>query len=452
MNNKRPASRSSLYVLEGNPGIGKAFPYSVQQILSMFVTNLVPIGIIGAAAMPVLSQEEILVLVQNAMIVSGIATIIQATPIWKLGSGLPIFMGVSFTFVVPLSAIAAKYGYGAVIGSVLAGGLLEGLMGLTVKYWKRLMAPIVSALVVTGIGLSLLSVGARSFGGGYAEDFGSFHNLVTGTVTILACLLWMIHAKGAKRQLSILVGLAAGYVTALFFGLVDIRGAVENTVGWFALPRILPYKPTFHLDAIISICIIYCVSATETLGDTAAVTGGVLRRNLTKNEMTGVLTVDGFGSLFSGLFGCSPITSYSENVGLTIMTGVINRNVARIGGAIMIIAGLLPHIGGFISTIPQPVIGGVLLMVLGQILASGVEMISEAGFTTRNKLITAISLSIAIGFTASTEAGIWESFPPVIQAVFGQNVVAVVFVLALFLNLVLPKDMDDKKQDGTDST
>ena len=146
MNNKRPASHSSLYVLEGNPGIGKVFPYSVQQILAMFVTNLVPIGIIGAAAMPALSQEEILVLVQNAMIVSGIATIIQATPIWKLGSGLPIFMGVSFTFVLPLSAIAAKYGYGAVIGSVLAGGLLEGLMGLTVKYWKRLMAPIVSAL------------------------------------------------------------------------------------------------------------------------------------------------------------------------------------------------------------------------------------------------------------------------------------------------------------------
>ena len=231
MNNKRPASRSSLYVLEGNPGIGKAFPYSVQQILSMFVTNLVPIGIIGAAAMPALSQEEILVLVQNAMIVSGIATIIQATPIWKLGSGLPIFMGVSFTFVVPLSAIAAKNGYGAVIGSVLAGGLLEGLMGLTVKYWKRLMAPIVSALVVTGIGLSLLSVGARSFGGGYAEDFGSVHNLVTGTVTILACLLWMIHAKGAKRQLSILVGLAAGYVTALLFGdRIEIEGADGETI------------------------------------------------------------------------------------------------------------------------------------------------------------------------------------------------------------------------------
>ena len=432
--------RSALYTLEGNPGLGMVLPFSLQQILAMFVTNMVPIGIIAAAASPALTEAEIFRLMQSAMIAAGIATILQATPIGKLGSGLPVFMGVSFTFVVPLSAIAAKYGYGAVTGTVLVGGLFEGLLGLTVRYWRRVMAPIVSAVVVTGIGLSLLSTAARSFGGGYAEDFGSVHNILIGFVTLQACLLWMVLTKGGKKQLSILVGLAAGYVTALLFGKVDLSGLTAD--GWVALPKLLPYRPFFRIDAIISIAIIYLVSATETLGDASALAGGVLHRGLTPAETTGVLTIDGFGSALSGLCGGTPVTSYSENVGLTIMTKVVNRNVARVGGIIMVIAGFFPPVGRFFGTVPKPVIGGILLMVLGQILVSGVEMIAEAGFSVRNKLITAISLSVAIGFTTSTEAGIWSSFPLAIQTVFSQNVVAVIFAVALVLNLVLPKNMD----------
>ncbi|MBR4549965.1 MAG: purine/pyrimidine permease [Oscillospiraceae bacterium] len=433
----------ALFSLEGNPGLGKVLPYSIQQILAMFVTNMVPIGIIGAACVPALTQAEILALMQSAMIAAGLATFIQATPIWKLGSGLPIFMGVSFTFVIPLSTIAAKYGYGAVTGTVLVGGLFEGVLGLTVKYWKKIMAPIVSAVVVTGIGLSLLSTAARSFGGGYAEDFGSVPNIITGTVTLLCCLLWMVLVKGSKKQLSILIGLAAGYLTALLFGHVDFSALKEGS--FFSLPRLLPFTPVFRFDAILSVGVIYLVSATETLGDASAIAGGVLRRTLTQQETTGVLTIDGLGSVFSGLLGGTPVTSYSENVGLTIMTGVVNRNVARVGGAIMILAGLFPPVSHFMGTIPKPVIGGVLLIVLGQILVSGFEMIGKAGFTTRNKLIAAISLSVGIGFTASTEAGIWSNFPVAIQSIFAQNVVSVVFVLALVLNLVLPQDMDEKR-------
>ena len=432
--------RDALYTLEGNPGLGRVLPFSLQQILAMFVTNLVPIGLIGAAALPALSEEEIFSLMQSAMIAAGIATFIQATPIGKLGSGLPIFMGVSFTFVVPLTAIAAKYGYGAVTGTVLAGGVFEGLLGLTVRYWRRIMAPIVSAVVVTGIGLSLLSTAARSFGGGYAEDFGSLPNILIGFVTLQACLLWTVLVKGGKKQLSILVGLAAGYVTALLFGKVDLSGLTAG--GWFALPKVLPYRPVFRVDAILSVAIIYLVSATETLGDASALTGGTLHRELTKEETTGVLTIDGFGSVMSGLLGGTPVTSYSENVGLTIMTKVVNRNVARAGGIIMVIAGFVPPFGRFFGSVPKPVIGGILLIVLGQILVSGVEMIAEAGFTVRNKLIAAVSLSVAIGFTSSTEAGIWDSFPLAVQTVFAQNVVAVIFVTALVLNLVLPGDME----------
>ena len=194
---------------------------------------------------------------------------------------------------------------------------------------------------------------------------------------------------------------------ALMFRKIDFSELWDG--GWFTLPNFLPYKPVFHWNAILSVGIIYLVSATETLGVASAITSGTLHRPLTRREMTGVLTLDGFGSVLSGFLGGVPVTSYSENVGLTIMTGVVNRNVARVGGLILIVAGLLPPISRFFGTIPEPVIGGILLIVMGQILVSGVEMIAAAGFTTRNKLIAAVSLSIAIGFTTSTEAGIWSS-------------------------------------------
>ena len=427
--------------LDGRVSIIRTIPYALQQILAMFVTNLVPIWTIGAVAQPALSYSQLLSLAQSAMIIAGIATFIQATPVWKIGAGLPIFMGVSFTFVIPLSSIASKYGYGAVIGSVIIGGVFEGILGLTARYWKKMIAPIVSATVVTGIGLSLLSVAARNFGGGYTDDFGSVPNLVIGSVTFFVCILWTIFIKGRKKQLSILMGLIAGYITALLLGKVDFSKMSE--AGFFSLPSLLPFKPVFRPDAIISICIIYMVSATETLGDASALVSGALHREVSPDEVRGALTADGFGSMLGGLFGVPPVTSYSENVGLTILTKVINKNVARIGAVILIICGLCPHIAAFMQTVPAAVMGGVLLVVLGQILVSGFQMISEAGFTTRNKLIVALSLGIGIGFTASTEAGIWKNFPVIIQSIFSQSVVAVIFVISFLLNLVLPQNLDD---------
>ena len=430
--------KDALYELNGKISPLRVLPYSLQQILAMFVSNIVPIGIIAAAARPSLSQEEILVLIQNAMIAAGIATFLQATPIWRLGGGLPIFMGVSFTFVVPMSVIAAKYGYDAVVGTVLAGGFFEGILGLTMRHWRRAIAPIVSAVVVTGIGLSLLSTAARSFGGGFAQDFGSMSNLMIGIVTLLVSLLWQVFMKGNKKRLAILAGLAAGYVTALLFGKINFT----ITGHWFALPKLLPYTPEFRPDAILSICIIYLVSATETMGDASALVSGVLHRDITPKELSGTLAVDGFGSLLGGCLGVSPVTSYSENIGLTIMTGVANCQVARVGALIMALCGLFPPIGQFMQTIPLPVIGGVLLLVIGQILVSGFQMIAEAGFTPRNKLIASVSMAMGIGFTTSTEAGIWNAFPAAIQSIFAQNVVSVIFVVALLMNLLLPKQME----------
>lgn len=248
-------SINNIYRLEGRVPIGKAIPFGLQHILAMFVSNLAPITIIAGAAQPALSQAQVAILLQNAMFVAGIATLIQLYPIWRIGSKLPVVMGVSFTFVTVLCTVAANYGYPAVIGAVLVGGLFEGTLGLLAKYWRKIITPVVAASVVTAIGFSLFTVGARSFGGGYAEDFGSVENLAIGTITLVTCLLWNIFAKGYLKQLSVLAGLVVGYVISIFAGKVDLSLIMSG--GLISLPHLLPFTPEFHPGAILSACIIF---------------------------------------------------------------------------------------------------------------------------------------------------------------------------------------------------
>lgn len=438
---KKTSSVNNIYQLEGRVPVAKAIPFGLQHILAMFVANLTPITIIAAAGG--LAQEEIAILLQNAMFVAGIATLIQLYPVWKVGSGLPIVMGVSFTFVTVLSTVAVNYGYPAVMGAVLVGGIFEGTLGLLAKYWRKIISPIVAASVVTAIGFSLFSVGARSFGGGYNEDFGSPQNLLLGTITLAVCLIWNCFAKGYLKQLSVLAGLIVGYVVAIFMGKVDL--SVIFSGGFISLPRLLPYAPQFHAGAIISVCIIYLVSAAETIGDTSAMVATGLDREITDREISGSLGCDGFASAISSLFGCPPVTSFSQNVGLIAMTKVVNRFTIMTGAACMIIAGLLPPVGNFFASLPDSVLGGCTIMMFGTILTSGMQMVAKAGFTQRNITIAALSLSVGIGFTAASEIDLWNAFPEMVQSVFSANVVAVVFVAAIILNLILPQNMEVDK-------
>jgi xanthine permease len=434
----------NVFQLDGQVPLKTAIPFGLQHVLAMFVANLSPIAIICAVAQPALSTAEIAMLVQNAMFVAGIATMIQLYPVWKVGSKLPIVMGVSFTFVTILSTIAANYGYPTVIGSVMIGGIFEGTLGLFAKYWRKLISPIVAACVVTAIGFSLFTVGARSFGGGYADDFGAPKNLLLGTVTLATCLLWNIKAKGYLKQLSVLAGLTVGYIVAIFMGKVDL--SIIFADGLISLPEFLPFKPVFNIGAIVSVCIIYLVSAAETIGDTTALVAGGLERDIQDHEISGSLACDGFASTISSLFGCPPVTSFSQNVGLINMTKVVNRFTIATGAVAMILAGLLPPIGNFFASLPESVLGGCTLMMFGTILFSGVEMLAKAGFNQRNSIIVSLSLAIGIGFTTSSEIGLWAYFPEVVQSVFATNVVAVVFVVAIVLNLILPKNMEVKSE------
>ena len=319
---------------------------------------------------------------------------------------------------------------------------MEGTLGLLAKYWKKIISPIVAASVVTAIGFSLFTVGTRSFGGGYSDDFGSAQNLILGTITLLVCLIWNIKAKGYWKQLSVLAGLIVGYIVAVFMGKVDL--SVIFSGGIISFPKIMPYAPEFNPGAIFSVAIIFLVSAAETIGDTTAMVSGGLDRDITTEENSGSLACDGYASVFSSCLGCPPVTSFSQNVGLINMTKVVNRFTIMTGAVCMILAGLLPPVGNFFASLPDSVLGGCTIMMFGTILTSGIQMIAKAGFTQRNITIAALSLSIGIGFTTASEIGIWHIFPEILQSVFSANVVAVVFVMAIILNLILPKDMEIK--------
>lgn len=437
-------SISNIYRLDGRVPLLKAVPFGLQHILAMFVSNLTPITIIAAAGG--LSQAEVAVLLQNAMLVAGIATLIQLFPVWRIGSRLPIVMGVSFTFVTVLSTVAASYGYPAVIGAAICGGVFEGVIGLFARYWRKIIAPVVASSVVIAIGYSLFTVGARSFGGGYAEDFGSASNLLLGAVTLTVCLGWNILARGYLKQLSVLAGLVVGYILAVFMGKVDL--SVIFSEGIVSLPALLPFAPEFHMGAIFSVSIIFMVSAAETIGDTTAMVSGGLGREITSKEISGSLACDGFASVVSALFGCPPVTSFSQNVGLVNMTKVVNRFTIATGAGCMLLAGFLPPVGNFFASLPESVLGGCTIMMFGTIMVSGIQMLSRAGFTQRNMTIAALSLSVGIGFTAASEINLWRIFPEVVQSVFSANVVAVVFVVSILLNLILPEDMELERIQG----
>ena len=435
MENKDP-----VYEFHGNISVKKAVPFGLQHVLAMFVANIAPVLIVtGVVKMP---AAEAASLVQAAMIIAGVGSMLQMFPFWRIGSGLPIIMGISFTFVSIFCVIGTKYGYGAVLGAALVGGILEGLLGLGASWWRKLVPPIVSASVVTAIGFSLLPIGANSFGGGFGNpEFGDWKYLTVGMITLMSCLIFNIKAKSFYKQLSVLFGLVVGYIAAFSFGMVDLTRMTSVSV--LSLPAFMPYELEFHADAIFSVFLIFLVSATETLGDTSALSAMGFGREAKDKEISGAITVDGFISSLSSLFGCMPITSFSQNVGLIAMTRVVNRKAIACGAGIMILAGFIPALGVILASLPDAVLGGCTLMMFGSIVVSGVRMISQCGYSQRNMSIAALSLSIGLGFTQTPQ--IFRLFPDLFRSVFAENCVAVVFIVAILPNLIFPKEKEELK-------
>ncbi len=441
---RAPASVDNIYRLDGRVPVGKAIPFGLQHVLAMFVANVTPVMLIAGVAVyngEAFTAIDKALLIQAAMLIAGIGTLIQLYPVWRIGSRLPVVMGLSFTFLSAMQNLAAQ-DYGLMVGAVIVGGCIEGLLGLTAKYWRRFVSPIVSACVVTTIGFSLLSTGIRSFAGASSAVYaaGSWQNLLVATITLAACLVYNSLARGFWKQLYVLFGLIVGYIVSLFFGMVDFE-TMKSTVqelGIIALPKLFAYTPKFDIGAIISVTLVFLVSAAETIGDTSAVCTGGLGREITEKEVSGSLACDGFISAVSGgVFGCPPITSFSQNVGLVAMTKVVNRFTIMFGALTLVLAGLFPPVGAFFSTLPDCVLGGCTVIMFGAIIVSGVTMLSECGFDQRNTIIAATSFAIGIGVTQVPE--FFSGMPQIVSDIFAGNSVAGVFVVSMILSLALPK-------------
>ena len=379
------------------------------------------------------------------MLIAGIGTLVQLYPVWKVGSGLPIVMGLSFTFLAASMSAASK-DYGVMVGAIIVGGIFEGCLGLLAKYWRKiisplLISPLLSSCVVVAIGLSILNVGVSSFASSGKYPVGAWQNLLVATLTLVAALVFHIRMKGVAKQMYVLFGLLFGYAISMIFGMVDFAamGDTIKEMGVFSVPELFAFKPKFQAGAIISFCLVFMVSAVETIGDTTAACTGGLGRDITEKEISGSLCCDGFMSAISGgVFGCSPITSFSQNVGLIAMTRVVNRFCIMFGALAMILGGLFPPIGAFFTTLPDCVLGGCTVIMFGSIMMAGIKMMIEAGLDNRNTLIAATALCLGVGVTQVE--GFFDHLPAIIGEIFAGNMVAGVFVVGLIMEILLPKD------------
>ncbi len=455
------------YELNGKVPLSQAIPLGLQHVLAMFVGNLTPLLIITSACGMGSGSEFAAVqlsLLQNAMLVAGIVTLIQLFSIGPVGGNVPIIMGTSSGFIGVCNSVAATMGggvlaYGAIMGASIIGGLFEGILGFFLKPLRKFFPPIVTGTVVLSIGLSLISVGINSFGGGNnANDFGSMENLLLALFVLVVILVVKHTAKGFLGSSSILVGIIAGYLAAIIMGLVlPTTGVTPDGVeytkawvlnwdkvaqaDWLALPKPLPVKIVFDLRAILPILIMFIVTAVETVGDISGVMEGGLGREATDKELSGGVICDGVGSAFAALFGVLPNTSFSQNVGLVAMTKVVNRFVLATGAVFLILCGLIPKLGALISIMPQSVLGGAAVMMFSSIVVSGIQLITKTPLTARNLSIVSVALGVGYGMGANTN--ILANAPQQIQLIFGGSGIVPAAVVAILLNILLPKEKEE---------
>ena len=451
------------YQFDAKMPLRQAIPLGLQHVFAMFVGNLTPLLIITSACG--LAGGEFadlqVSLLQNAMFVAGVVTLVQLFSIGPVGGQVPIIMGTSSGFLGVFNSVAASMGggvlaYGAIMGASILGGLFETVLGFFLKPLRKFFPSVVTGTVVLSIGLSLISVGVNSFGGGNAaKDFGSAENLLLAVFVLVVILFFKHWTTGFLSSSSILIGIVAGYLAAFIMGFVlPTTGVTAEGVeftkawvlnwskvaqaDWFAIPKLVPVKIIFDMRAILPVLIMFIVTAVETVGDISGVMEGGMSREATDKELSGGVICDGLGSSFAACFGVLPNTSFSQNVGLVSMTKVVNRKVILSGGLILVIASFVPAVAEVFNSLPQAVLGGCTIMMFGNIILSGFQMISEAGYTQRNITIAALSLTIGIGFTQVGD--IFVNFPPLFQSIFASNCIAVAFVVAVLLNALLPSE------------
>ena len=445
------------YDFNGKLSLKQAIPLGLQHVMAMFVGNLTPLLIItGACGIGAGSEYASIqvALLQNAMIIAGIVTLIQLFSVGPVGGKVPIIMGTSSGFIGVFSSVTKVMGggilaYGAIMGASIIGGLFETVLGAFIKPLRRFFPSVVTGTVVLSIGLSLISVGINSFGGGNgAKDFGSLENLFLAFVVLIVILFVKHWTKGYLSSSSILIGIIVGYIVAAIMGCVLPHTAVNaegveytkswvlnwNKVAeakWIAIPKFMPVKPVFDLRAILPVLVMFVVTAVETVGDISGVMVGGVGREATDKELSGGVMCDGLGSSLAALFGVLPNTSFSQNVGLVAMTKVVNRIA-------LILCGLIPKLGALISIMPQSVLGGAAVMMFSSIIVSGIQLITKEPLDARR--LSIVSVALGVGYGMGVSPAILAHTPQAVQLMFGESGIVPAAFVAILLNIILPKN------------
>ncbi|MGB0518279.1 MAG: uracil-xanthine permease family protein [Candidatus Puniceispirillaceae bacterium] len=423
--------------------MGPRVALGLQHVLAMFASNVTPSIIVAGAAGFAFGGADMVFLIQMAMLFAGVATLFQTIGFGPVGARLPVMQGTSFAFVPIMIGIVKSSGMAALMGSVVVAGLFHAALGTIIGRIRHWFPPLVSGMVITTIGLYLIPVGIKYAAGGAADfqmnnpAWGDFSSWGLALVVIFVALGCKFYTRGLTSSAAVLIGLVAGYVVGIATGAVNFGGI--GKAAWFAIPTPFKYGIEFNMTAIIGMCLISIVSAIETVGDISGIAKGGAGREATDKELAGGTYADGFGSAIAGVFGGLPNTSFSQNVGIVSMTGVMSRGVVTIGAIFLIICGFVPKIGAVVAAMPISVLGGGVILMFGMVVSAGINMLAGVKWSRRNMMILATSMSVGLGLQAVPKS--MQHLPDTLEMLAVSGLLPVA-VLAVVMNLVLPEDAD----------
>lgn len=428
--------------LDGMPRFLEALPLAVQHVVAMIVGCVTPAIIL--AGVTGLGASEQIILIQSALLISGIATLLQLFPLGRFcGSGLPVIMGASFAYIPLLISLGSRFDLPTIFGAQLAGGLGAVAVGLFYKKLTKLFPPLVTGTVVFTIGLSLYPTAVSYMAGGTgAEDFGSPRNWMVAIVTLAIVLFFNYFTKGICKLASILMGMIFGYIAALAMGMVSFENV--GAAGWFQFTMPMHFGMKFELTSIISMLIMYVVSSVEAIGDFTSTAGGGLDREPTRREMCGGIIGNGIASIIGAFMGGLPTATFSQNVGIVIMTRVVNRCVLGLAAVIILAAGFIPKFASLLTTIPSCVLGGATVSVFAMITMTGIKLITKEKLTARNTSVVGIAVALGIGVIQAN--GCLALFPDWAKTIFGESAVVIATITAVTLNLILPEEETQEEE------
>lgn len=432
---KAPAS---VFSLEGIPAPGQLIPLGLQHVVAAIVGVITPAIMVANTCN--LSDGDRTLLIQVSLIVTALATLLQLYTIkHRIGSGLPVVMGISFAYVPTLLAIGGQFDLPTILGAEIVGGCVAILFGVFVKQIRKLFPPLITGTVIFTIGLSLYPTAVRYMAGGAgSEGFGGLKNWSVALVTLAVVVLLQNFGKGVLKLGAILWGMIVGYVMALCLGMVDFSAVAP--AGWFQLAAPLHFGVKFEVSACISLAVVYVINAVQTIGDLSSTTMGGMDRMPTDKELSGGIIAQGAVSILGALFGGLPAATYSQNVGIVTVNRVINKAVFAFASLVLLLAGLVPKLSAILTTIPQAVIGGATISVFATITMTGIRMITSDHFSMRSSAVVGLSVALGVGITQVTGALQGPGFPAWVHTVFGSSPIVVTAIMAIILNLFLPKE------------